>query len=46
MFLKGKYGNDEQFAKLSETPSSGASGGIVGAFLALFGERTSIVSGM
>ena len=46
MFLKGKYGNDEQFAKLSETPSSGASGGIVGAFLALFGKRTSIVSGM
>ncbi len=28
------------------TPSAGASGGIVGAFLALFKERTSIVSGM
>ena len=46
MLLKGKYGNDDRFAKLSETASSGASGGIVGAFLALFGEQTTIVSGM
>jgi len=46
MFLKGKHGNDDKFASLAQTASSGASGGIVGAFLALFGEKTSIVSGM
>ena len=45
-YLKGLDGSEDRFATLKETPSAGASGGIVGAFLALFGERCSIVSGM
>ena len=45
-YLKGKHGDDNKFDSLALTASAGASGGIVGAFLALFGEQTSIVSGM
>ena len=46
MFLKAKHGNDDHFETLKVTPSAGASGGIVGGFLACFGDNTSIVSGM
>ena len=46
MFLRGKHGGDGDFEALAVTPSAGASGGIVGAFMALFGEQTSTVSGM
>lgn len=36
MYLSGMHGSEERFATLDKTPSAGASGGIVGAFLALF----------
>ena len=45
-YLRATEGSDDRFGSLAVTPSAGACGGIVGAFLALFGERTSIVSGM
>ena len=39
--------NSEQyFNKVSNTPSSGASGAFVGAMLSLFGKNAQVVSGM
>ena len=46
MFLKAKLGSDSSFNELALKPSAGASGGIVGAMMALFGDNTSTVSGM
>ena len=44
--LRAREGTDARFGDLAQTPSAGACGGIVGAFMALFGDRTSVVSGM
>ena len=46
MFVKAVDGSEDRFEKVKVAESAGASGGIVGAFMALFKERTSIVSGM
>lgn len=46
MYLKALHGDDSAFDELKVKPSAGASGGIVGAFMALFGDRTTTVSGM
>ena len=53
LFLTGRLGNDALFEQVAGTAGCGASGGLVGAFLALFGQSDSqqasqikIVSGM
>ena len=46
MYLRAIHGDDLKFDQLKNMPSAGASGGIVGAFLALFGDRTNVVSGL
>lgn len=46
LYLRALHGSDQSFEELSVKPSAGASGGIVSAFMALFGEKTSVVSGL
>lgn len=47
MYLTGRLGNDDLLERVATTPGAGASGGLVGAFIALFGhDKVKIVSGM
>ena len=49
MYLTGKHGTGNLLDQVAMVPGAGASGGLVGAFLALFGhdnEQVKVVSGM